>query len=81
MSTNSLKASLGIVMNAMTLAGGSMGFDLYIVSVSPTQMFVSGLSTTSVNPVTKLKICYLVTLYAALHVNYKNYAFSRFCLI
>ena len=36
MSTNAVKACLGIVVNEMTLSGTSMGFDVYAMSVSAT---------------------------------------------
>ena len=44
-------------------------------------MFISAFSVTNTNPVTKMKVCYLATLYAALHVNYNKYTFSKFRLM
>ena len=65
----------------MSLAGTQMGFEVFIISVDSTTMYLNANAYVDSNPITKMIVCYMVTYYVELHIDHTTYVFSISFLI
>lgn len=73
---NSVKAAVGIVGQEMTLIPSEIDYDIFVISVSNLTMYIRATMISNLNPLKKMKICYLVTSYFSLKIDYKAHTFG-----
>jgi hypothetical protein len=73
---NSVKGVAGIVGQEMTLIPPGIDYDIFVISVSNLTMYIRATMISTLNPLKKMKICYMVTSYFLLKIDYKAHTFG-----